>query len=123
MDIGIRVETLDVYPQWTRPEPDELIVLLQILDLIVTGAALFLGENKQKVLRWTRGESPIPYAHWMILAEAAGLGRMWKPVRQFSDEQLLYCSALETYDFSHELELDIEDAQLTIPVAQLLPGG
>ena len=80
----IRDECLRPAESWTRPTCDEV---REVVSRTFTDdqAARYLGLGSQggrTVRRWIKGESQIPYAAWALLCEAAGLGCIWKALRQ-----------------------------------------
>lgn len=52
--------------------------MLSMAGLTGGDAAKLLGiSDGRTIRRWTGGDSPIPFAAWAILCEAAGLGMIW----------------------------------------------
>ncbi|MCK9709844.1 transcriptional regulator [Pseudomonas syringae pv. syringae] len=78
----IRPECFRPAPTWVQPTPDEVRELLLRIDpprgLKGADAARLLGiQTGRQIRRWTGGDTPIPYAAWAILADMAGVSRIW----------------------------------------------
>ena len=78
----IRPECFRSAPNWEQLTPDELREILLRIDpsrgLSGSDAAKLLGiHGGRQIRRWTGGDAPIPYAAWAILADMAGIPRIW----------------------------------------------
>jgi hypothetical protein len=75
--IGVRNSCLVPFADgWTRPT--EIRAVLKFGNLSGSHAAAIVGvTNGRTVRRWTAGTTPISYAHWAVLCEYVGLGRIW----------------------------------------------
>ncbi|MGC6373667.1 helix-turn-helix domain-containing protein [Pseudomonas sp. S2.OTC.A_B10] len=78
----IRPECFRPAINWEKPTPDEVREILLRIDppkgLSGAEAAKVLGiETSRQIRRWTGGDAPIPYAAWAILADMAGVPRIW----------------------------------------------
>lgn len=66
---------------WVPPSGSVIKAVLQEAKLSGRKAADLLGiVDDRTIRRWTGGQSPIPYAAWVILCAAAGHGQIWWPV-------------------------------------------
>lgn len=78
----IRAECFKSAANWVQPTPDEVREILLRIDppkgLKGAEAAKLLGiHSGRQIRRWTGGDAPIPYAAWAILADMAGIRRIW----------------------------------------------
>nr|BCU00339.1 transcriptional regulator [uncultured bacterium] len=78
----IRPECFRPANDWQQPTPDEIREILLRIDpprgLSGADAAKLLGiHGSRQIRRWTGGDAPIPYAAWAILADMAGVSRIW----------------------------------------------
>lgn len=67
---------------WEQPTGDEVREILHRISpptgLSGSEAAKLLGiHGGRQIRRWTGGDAPIPYAAWAILADMAGVPRIW----------------------------------------------
>ena len=80
-DQPIRPECLCPADSWAQPTGAEIRAVMHRAGFSGSKAARVLGlgvGGDRTVRRWTGEESPIPYAAWALLCEAAGLGLIWK---------------------------------------------
>lgn len=78
----IRPECFRPAAGWEQPTPEEVREILLRIDpprgLSGADAAKLLGiHGGRQIRRWTGGDAPIPYAAWAILADMAGIERIW----------------------------------------------
>lgn len=78
----IRPECFRPAADWAQPTADEVREILLRIDpprgLKGADAAKLLGiHGGRQIRRWTGGDAPIPYAAWAILADMAGVQRIW----------------------------------------------
>jgi hypothetical protein len=64
---------------WKPPKGDAVKEVLERAGLTGKQAAQLTGTaNDRTVRRWTGDETPVPYAVWALLCDAAGLGQIWR---------------------------------------------
>jgi hypothetical protein len=65
--------------KWEPPVGEAVKEVLYKAGLTNVQAAQFTGTaNDRTVRNWTGGRTPIPYAAWALICDAAGLGQIWR---------------------------------------------
>jgi len=79
----IRPECLRPFAEgWAQPTAAEVRTVLRQAGLTGSEAAKLVGiSDGRTVRRWTGGDTPIPYAAWVLLCQAAGYGDIHSPSR------------------------------------------
>lgn len=78
--LGIRPECFRKFPEWERPTPEEVKIMLNATGLKQNQASVYLGlkgDDGRAFRRYTGGESAIPYACWVMLCLYVGIERFW----------------------------------------------
>ena len=73
----IRQETLTQAPQWVPPTADEIRQLIKMTGMTGGEIAACVGVSGRRIREWA-AKGGIPYAAWAIMADVAGLGKIWK---------------------------------------------
>lgn len=79
-NLNIRPECFLKFSDWSPPEPEEIRELLGATGLTQKQASEYVGlrdNNGRAFRRYIRGESTIPYAHWVMLCMYIGIERFW----------------------------------------------
>lgn len=74
---SLRAETLQPATNWQSPTPAEINLALSMASWSGEEFAKKTGVQSSTIRCYRRGEKKIPYALWVMLCDAAGLGRIW----------------------------------------------
>jgi len=70
----VRAENVLPYPVWVQPSASQIRGVMLRAGLEPRTLGEFVGVSRKEVNRWTLGQTPIPYACWVLLCQRAGLG-------------------------------------------------
>lgn len=80
LDLAIRNTCFKRFPDWTPPTPKEVRELFLATGLSQREASEYLGlkdKDGRSFRRYMYGETPIPYAYWILLCAYVDIEKFW----------------------------------------------